>query len=327
MGQTIVVRGLPTEVGVGRRQKTIVCPTAIRQFADEGQILFHIRFHGAAGVGVGLEVGVAGEADLADGGHHFIELDFAFAQVVGIVFQMDLADALSAQPADLFGRVETGVGGIADVVIHLHVFGARAVENARVILGRNGVFEGQDYARLFRFRRQRAHGIAHGVAVGRALDGALAEKRQQQHLGVQGLGEADGIAHPFERHLVVFEAVDVQNVGAGAVNGDFVLGGKLQVAVDQVGIIHRHFSVYRFAAEGDLDAIEAQPRGQRHGLRVRAQLQIPVGDPDAQFPRGGAEEGAGGGSGGSAQGHAASRIWHGAILAPGGRAQRATLFA
>jgi hypothetical protein len=53
--------------------------------------------------------------------HDWPKLNFSFAQIVWIVFQMELADAILAQPANLFDDVEPGFRRIADIVIDQYI--------------------------------------------------------------------------------------------------------------------------------------------------------------------------------------------------------------
>ena len=73
-------------------------------------------------------------------------------------------------------------------------------------------------------------------------------------------------------------------------------GGEVQVLGDQLRIVERQLVVDQPAAEGDLDAVEAELRGERDGFGIGAEAQIPIGDADAECGRGG--PGKAGGSGG-----------------------------
>ncbi len=70
---------------------------------------------------VRFKIGVTREADIANGMHDWPKLNFSFAQIVWIVFQMELADAILAQPANLFDDVEPGFRRIADIVIDQYI--------------------------------------------------------------------------------------------------------------------------------------------------------------------------------------------------------------
>ena len=59
-------------------------------------------------------------------------------------------------------------------------------------------------------------------------------------------GEANGIQNPLRRELVALQAVVMETVDAGTVNGDAVLLGKLQIARDDFGIVDGHFVVNQF---------------------------------------------------------------------------------
>ncbi len=107
---------------------------SIAQFADVDQIAAQVGFQGFR-MRVGFEVGVAGEADVADGVENSRKFDGTFSQVMRVVFEVDLADAVLAEPANFRDRVETGLGGVTDVVINLQVFGGDFVEDAGVVLG------------------------------------------------------------------------------------------------------------------------------------------------------------------------------------------------
>ena len=64
------------------------------------------------------EVGVAVEADLADGGDDLGEVDGAFAEVT-LILEVDLADPILAQPANFLQDVVIVLGVVAYVVLDL----------------------------------------------------------------------------------------------------------------------------------------------------------------------------------------------------------------
>jgi len=74
----------------------------------------------------------------------------------------------------------------------------------------------------------------------------------------------------------------VQHVDAGPVDRDLVLRRKFKPARDGSRIIGRQFAVGHLAAKRNLHAIESQLRRQRDRLRIRAELQVPVGHADAE---------------------------------------------
>ena len=86
------------------------------------------------------------------------EVDAALAEHVGAVFGVELADQL-AQRTDLLGHVATLVGGVAHVVIDLHVRQARAVDDLAVVVGAEIVFQADDHAQLFGLRQQARGGL------------------------------------------------------------------------------------------------------------------------------------------------------------------------
>src|SRR5438309_1162089 len=67
---------------------------------DVFQVAAHVRGDDL-GRAVRLQLGPLREADVGQGGHHPREVDRPFAQVVRVVLEVDLADTVLAQPADL----------------------------------------------------------------------------------------------------------------------------------------------------------------------------------------------------------------------------------
>ena len=75
----------------------------------------------------------------------------------------------------------------------------------------------------------------------------------------------------------------MQDVQAGAVDGDIQGLGLLQVPGLKFRRRQREFVVGNLAAQADLNALKAQLLGQGQGLDVSGQAQVPVGDPDFEF--------------------------------------------
>src|SRR5208283_6209554 len=99
---------------------TMVRSGGLEDVADIDQVLSHVGFH-FTGLAVGFQIAVARKTDVADGVEDGSELDVAVAQHVGIVFQMELADAILAQPSNLFDGLKAGLGGITHIVVNLYV--------------------------------------------------------------------------------------------------------------------------------------------------------------------------------------------------------------
>ena len=78
------------------------------QAPDEVQILTHIGFNRVRRR-IRLQIGKAAEANVFDGVDHRRKIDFTFAQVVRIIFQMELANTALSQPADLFYDIEAAI--------------------------------------------------------------------------------------------------------------------------------------------------------------------------------------------------------------------------
>ena len=78
------------------------------QTPDEVQIFAHIGLNRVRRR-VRLQIGKAAEANIFYSFDHRRKIDFPFAQVVRIVFEMELANAAFPQPADLFDDIEAAI--------------------------------------------------------------------------------------------------------------------------------------------------------------------------------------------------------------------------
>ena len=65
----------------------------------------HVRLH-VAGRRDGLQMCPAVEADVHDRSNNLGEINRALAEVIRVVFEMELADTVLTEPADLFVDVE-----------------------------------------------------------------------------------------------------------------------------------------------------------------------------------------------------------------------------
>src|ERR1017187_3755552 len=258
--------------GLGRRSSD--------QLANVGQISFHIGLDPGTGMRVGLEVRRPCEADIANGLHHAREGNPAFSQVVRVVLQVKLTDAVLAQPVNLFHYIEAGLRRVPDIVIYRHRVGLRPVHDTHVIFGGDGILQAQDYPGLFGFRHDLAESVTHSVSFVRVFDGTFSEEREKEHSGPQRTSEPDGIEHPLDRLLVVLEPIIVKSVHAGPVDRKLILVAYAPVSGDRLWIVQRHFAVDNPAAEGHLNTIEANSLRERQRVRVRRELQVPVGHPD-----------------------------------------------
>src|SRR5579872_974406 len=79
------------------------------QAPHEVQISAHIVIHRVRRA-ARLQVGETVKSDVLNSLQDAREVNLAFTQVVRIVFQMELADALFPQPADFLGHIETALG-------------------------------------------------------------------------------------------------------------------------------------------------------------------------------------------------------------------------
>src|SRR5580704_5591579 len=73
--------------------------------SDVSQVLAHILIHRNRRRGFQLSPMI--EADVGQHVDHCLEINLTFAQVMGIIFQVDLAYPIAAQPADFLQYVET----------------------------------------------------------------------------------------------------------------------------------------------------------------------------------------------------------------------------
>src|ERR1035437_10111482 len=261
--------------------------SALQQAAHEGQVLAHVGFHRGARVRIGFQVRVSREADGPDGLHDLRHRHAAFAQIARVVLEVELADAILAQPADFLHHVEAGLRAIAHVVIHQHVLRPRAFHDADVVLRGNRVLQPEHDAGFLRLRSYLAEDVADGDSLGLAADRAVAEERQEKYLRAQRAREPDRVQDPLYGQLVVLQAVVVQPVHAGGVDRDPVLTGQAQVASDDLRIVDGHLVAGDTPAKRDLYALETELRGQRQRLRVGPEPQVPIGDADRKR-RGGA---------------------------------------
>src|ERR1041384_2142535 len=105
---------------------------AREQIADELEVPAHVGLDILAGR-VGLEVNPALEADVRDRLDNRGKVDLSLAEIVGIVLEMEFADSVLAEPADLFHDVKAVISRIPNVVVDRDGFGACAVEDSRVV--------------------------------------------------------------------------------------------------------------------------------------------------------------------------------------------------
>src|SRR5581483_8231198 len=111
--------------------------------ADELQVGGHVVFDRAARA-VAFELRPFVEADVGERVNHGLEIYFPPAEVIGVVLEVNFADPLATEPADLFDDVIAVLRGIADVVIGQHRGRFRPLHDADVFAGRDGVFEAED---------------------------------------------------------------------------------------------------------------------------------------------------------------------------------------
>ena len=89
--------------------------------------------------------------NIGDGAEDTGEIDFSFAEVAGIIFQVELADTIFAEPANFLDHFPTIVSRIADVVVDAEGGGADAVEDADILFGGVGIFESEEDTGFFGF--------------------------------------------------------------------------------------------------------------------------------------------------------------------------------
>src|SRR5579862_694313 len=75
----------------------------------------------------------------------------------------------------------------------------------------------------------------------------------------------------------------MQFVDTGAVDGNFILLRKAEVAGNRFGIVGGHLAIYQLSAERYLDSIESELGRQRHRIWIGAQLQVPIRHTNTQF--------------------------------------------
>ena len=133
---------------------------------------------------------------------------------------MDLADAFRSECADLAVDVEALAGRVARVVEHAHGFRFRAFQNADVVVGADGVFDAENDLGLFRFRADFGEDVGDGFLLVFALDRAFAEEGEEHYFDSKSGGGGNAFAEPLLPEFVVLEVVDVEDVEAGADDGE-----------------------------------------------------------------------------------------------------------
>src|SRR6266852_17491 len=87
------------------------------QTPDVSQVTAHVGFD-RFGRTVGFKIGVPLVLYLRDRVEHLAQVDLALAEIVRIVLEMELTDALTANLPNLADDVEALVGRVADVVVN-----------------------------------------------------------------------------------------------------------------------------------------------------------------------------------------------------------------
>jgi hypothetical protein len=151
------------------------------QLPDVRQVSFHIRLD-VFGRARRLELRPSGKADISERPENGDEVDFSFAEIVWIVFQMHLADALAPKPSDLLDDIEAVISRVADIVVGEDGRRFRALHDADVVARRDRVFQAKGHASLLGRGRELAENVAHIVHLVGCLDCSVTEKRNQDHL-------------------------------------------------------------------------------------------------------------------------------------------------
>src|SRR3954452_22448918 len=96
----------------------------VNKVSEIAEVLSHIGVQ-TARPRIRLKVDPTRPSNVSNGLHHGCKSNGTFPQKVRIVLEVELANAILAQPADLFHHVESRLGRIADVVVHKNVLRAR----------------------------------------------------------------------------------------------------------------------------------------------------------------------------------------------------------
>src|SRR5439155_24537526 len=122
-----------------------------QQPANEIEVGLHVFAH-IAGRRHGFQLRPAAEPGLDNGANDLWKINLALTDQVRIVLQVEFADPVFAQPPDFLVDVEPVVERVAHIIINQHGFRVRAIEDARVVLRGDRVFQTQYNAGLFRLR-------------------------------------------------------------------------------------------------------------------------------------------------------------------------------
>src|SRR6185503_8911110 len=221
------------------------------------------------------------EPDAGQGIHHRGEVDLALAEVVRVVLEVDLADAVRAQPADLLHDVEPGLRRVPDVVVREDGRRLRALHDGHVVAGGDRVLEPQDDAGLRGGGGDLAQDVAHAVLLRLRLQRALAEERQQDDLDAHRACDGDRIRDPALAQGIRLEVVAMEDLEAERGQRQADALGFREVRLLEGGIGERQ--AVRALADADLDAVEADLLREGDGRGLAFLLEVPVGDADLEL--------------------------------------------
>src|SRR5215472_8543348 len=164
----IVSEGQPVAGKESRAERQRECDSSAHLCPHQ---LFQV-FEIAAGIGldvagwrIRLQIGVAGKTDLVDRLQDLGHFNLPLAEVAAI-FEMEHADPVPAERADLLRHVVAVKSRIAHVVPHLEGVGLHLVDRVPVIFPRTRILESQRDAGALRLGRQFAEEPDHAIQLG-----------------------------------------------------------------------------------------------------------------------------------------------------------------